>query len=97
VTEQFMQYLEKTNNKIQDLLDQVRDADDISKVTEVYDEIATHADKAAAQLNKISDMLGGMEEEGQEMGQDENETPDEEPQKGTRQSNRGSREKAGSR
>jgi hypothetical protein len=61
VTQQFSQYVEKTTNKIQELLEQVRDEDDITKVSEIYDEVANHADKAASQLNQINNHAGGQE------------------------------------
>lgn len=97
MSQQFLQYIEKTSNKIQELLDQARDEDDITKVSEIYDEVATHADKAASQLNQISSMLEGKDE-----GKDENknEEKDEVPPQSGKESNRGSRErgeKVGSR
>jgi hypothetical protein len=95
VTQQFSQYVEKTTNKIQELLEQVRDEDDITKVSEIYDEVATHADKAASQLNQISSMLEGKDEGEQGNENEMNDTL----QKSAKESNRGGREreKAGSR
>jgi flagellar biosynthesis/type III secretory pathway ATPase len=94
VTQQFSQYVEKTTNKIQELLEQVRDEDDITKVSEIYDQVANHADKAASQLSQITNLLDGKDE------QDENDNEmNTTLQKSAKESNRGGREreKVGSR
>jgi hypothetical protein len=98
VSQQFLQYIEKTSNKIQELLEQVRDEDDITKVSEIYDEVANHADKAASQLNQISTMLEGKDEQNE--NEEKSEVPPQSAKESERGSNRGSRErgeKAGSR
>ncbi|MFL5661373.1 MAG: hypothetical protein ACJ8BW_08465 [Ktedonobacteraceae bacterium] len=95
MTQQFSQYVEKTTNKIQELLEQVRDEDDITRVSEIYDEVANHADKAASQLNQINNLLEGKNEGEQGNENEMNDTL----QKSAKESNRGGREreKAGSR
>jgi hypothetical protein len=100
VSQQFLQYIEKTTNKLQELLEQVRDEDDITRVSEIYDEVATHADKAASQLNQISNMLEGKDESNENEDGEKSEAPPQSSKESERGSNRGSRErgeKAGSR
>jgi hypothetical protein len=98
VSQQFLQYIEKTTNKLQELLEQVRDEDDITRVSEIYDEVANHADKAASQLNQISSMLEGKDESNE--NEEKSEAPPQSAKESERGSNRGSRErgeKVGSR